>query len=270
MPELPECETVVRDLRPHVVGRTIGWFGFSDREPQAEFSSIREKIVGEEIQAIDRFGKYIVFRLRHGSLISHLKMTGQWLYSSPVIDKHFRWALGLVGEGKEPVNLVFRDIRRFGFLEWTEFVHAHPSIACLGVDGLSLNTREGLDFVTFKSQGLRKPIKNFLLDQTAIAGAGNIYACEALFHAKVNPATPVSSIDLEDVCMALYGVLMDSIELRGTSVSDYVGGNGQRGSYQNELKVYGREGLPCYVCSTPIEKIVQAGRSTFYCPTCQH
>lgn len=268
MPELAECETVVRDLRAVVIGKNIDWLNYSSLETRVQ-KIPSDLIVSRQIHDVERFGKYIVFRLDDGFLISHLRMTGQWLYETPVVDKHYRWSLGLSAKNGDKSILLFRDVRKFGTLVWSKYTDNYLPLSRLGVDGLDLNKEECRDFVKYKASLTSRPIKTFLLDQGIIAGSGNIYTVESMFASRIHPETPADRVDIDNLCMNMYGIFCDAVEDRGTSLSDYVDGNGEKGSYQHKLKVYGRAGKPCFVCSTKIEKIVQAGRSTFYCPECQ-
>jgi formamidopyrimidine-DNA glycosylase len=270
LPELPEVESVVRKVRPHVWGCKITSLIVADGiSPETS----QEQVQGQTIRHISRIGKYIVFKLDSGYLVSHLRMTGQWHfaaknYPAPTTDKYFRWAFSLTDhDGEFCGYLWFKDVRKFGTLVWTESLYNYPPLAKLGPDGLDLGEPKRLFSIIHAASKSRRPIKNFLLDQRVISGCGNIYAAEALFAAKINPQTPTRDLSREQVvhlCTELYSIFQESIDLGGSSISDHADGQ-----YQDVLQVYGRAQSPCYTCGTVIKRITQAGRSTFFCPSCQ-
>jgi formamidopyrimidine-DNA glycosylase len=270
MPELPECETVVRKIRPHIWGCEITNFIVAEgSSPEAT----SEQMEGHTVRHVSRIGKYIVFKLDHGYLVSHLRMTGQWFFSSkdlpaPTTDKHFRWAFALKGhDGEFCGYLWFKDVRKFGTLVWTESLYNYLPVSKLGPDGLSLGEPKQLFGILQRAKKTRRPIKNFLLDQRVIAGCGNIYSCEALFASKISPLTPTRELTTEQLtslCIGLCQMFKHSIDLGGSSISDHAGGQ-----YQTHHQVYGRSKEPCNACGTQIKRITQAGRVTFYCPSCQ-
>lgn len=196
-------------------------------------------------------------------------MTGQWLAEKQVIDKHFRWGFVLEDTGGIRRPIIFRDVRKFGTLDLVSNLEEYEPLNRLGYDGLELNDPAAAQELVARAANSSRPIKNFILDQQNIAGNGNLYASEVLFLEKINPKKPTNGVDMEALCLALKSLFEDAIAFRGTSISDYVGGNGNSGEYQKQLRVYGREGLPCYECGIIIQRIVQAGRSTFFCPNCQ-
>lgn len=212
-------------------------------------------------------------------------MTGKWLYGD-VGEKHLRATYNLISYPVEytaaikdfprffapKIKLNFIDVRKFGTLEYVEKLEDFEPFTRLGVDGLDLNTKEAVKFVYRNAKRSRKPIKNFLLDQSVIAGNGNIYCCACLFLSGIHPEVPAKNLTywrIRSICKNLYKLFKQSIARGGTSISDYVNSKNEKGSFQYFLNVYGREGKPCRKCSTKIEKIVQAGRSTFFCPKCQ-
>lgn len=271
IPELPEVETVVQFIRPLVWGCEIVEFvcASKGRTPNVDVEQLR----GQTIHHVDRFGKYISFKLDDGYLISHLRMTGQWLFADkdqPVPDthRHFRWGMAMLDlEGEFSGYLWFRDVRRFGTLDWVPSLVEYEPFSRLGVDGLNLNGAKEAFKVAVKASKTRRTIKSFLLDQSIIAGVGNIYSVEVLFEVGVDPrmrACDLSSSKIKEICLKLHEIFLRSISLGGTSISDYTGGR-----YHEILKVYDREGEPCVGCGTKIERMAQAGRSTFYCPRCQ-
>lgn len=271
MPELPEVETVVRTIRPHVWGCDIMRFMVSPTSKPPNVSA--SQVEGQHIAYVSRYGKYILFKLNEGYLVSHLRMTGQWHFfdrdrNLPTTDKHFRWGFSICDHtGEFSGFLWFKDARKFGTLDWTPTLTEYKPLAKMGVDGLTLDEPKVVLNIAALAGKSRRPIKNFLLDQKIIAGAGNIYASEVLYAAGVSPLTPsreVSPSKIKEVCSKLCSIFHDSIAMGGSSISDYTGGH-----YHEVLKVYGREGELCFACGTKIVRVVQAGRSTFYCPKCQ-
>jgi len=282
MPELPEVQTVVEDLRPALYGRRL--CAQSGLPKHRMFRYWRGDDILQEfdskfdtkVESVNREGKYILLRFagRDTGLAVHLGMTGQ-LYTVPLEDyveknhEHFRM---LVKDGdKSESYLIWRCPRRFGIIfdfDWSKF-REHPRFKYMGPDALEIS----FDQFTQVCKKSRHSIKSTLLDQTAIAGIGNIYACESLFHSGIHPATPAKALDEDDVYKlfeVFKTILEDAIDKRGSSVSDYVDGKGQKGSFQNFHAVYGRKGKPCKSCETPIlRQEFDDGRSSFFCQNCQ-
>lgn len=254
-----------------MIGKVITEFCRSgDTEPDLEAT-----LKGKEILDVFRLGKYIVFQLNQGCLISHLRMTGQWFCADGWYEEffgpgknmpHLRWAFMMVDDKGAYNHMWFSDVRKFGTLEYVDDYRSYPPIRSLGPDGLDLRSDEARSFVEKKLLKSSKPIKNILLDQTVIAGIGNIYASSILWEIGVSPLKPSKECipKVNDLCGATVTILEEAIKYGGSSISDYLGG-----TYHERLKVYGKEGQPCPRCSTEISKITQAGRSTFYCPNCQ-
>lgn len=273
MPELPEAETIARDLRERVLGATIagvevihpGLLG-----PGLETSTLRSTLVGRRLTDVGRRGKNIVLTFDGGSILRvNLGMTGRLIVSDSPLAGEFRH-VAIRFDLTDGRAILYDDIRRFGRLD----LHTPESWAewqsTLGVEPLSDDfTGEHLHTLAGAS---RTPIRNWLLDQRRIAGIGNIYAVEALWHARIHPSRPAKSLSLREARAlrdALRMVLQESIEARGTTISDYRDSSGEAGSYSTRLKAYGREGEPCPRCGTPIERIVLSNRSAFFCPKCQ-
>jgi formamidopyrimidine-DNA glycosylase len=270
MPELPEVETVVRDLRPRLVGRrlmTIHWGPQPLRRgwPTAP----RTQRVGSCVDSIRRRGKWIlVFCDRGQALRIHLGMTGQLTVvpaTEPRLDHVHWWA-----ELDNGWQWRLRDVRRFGSVEW--FVQGQEALAeleqKLGPEPLTLPAGY-LHQVVGRSQ---RCLKAILLDQRIVAGVGNIYADEALFQAGFHPARPAAALSTEDwerLRRAIRDVLRQAIQARGSTIRDYIGGSGLQGRFQDQLQVYGRWGEPCPRCKTPIARLRVAGRTSHYCPRCQ-
>lgn len=271
MPELPEVETVVRDLRPHLVGRrftalTVGRKALRRRWAPAW----KAKVLGRPVQAVERRGKWITIDLGGPWLLVHLGMSGQFTATGAREPRatHTHLVFTLDDEENE---LRFRDIRRFGSVTLYEDrtdLDAFFVKSKLGPEPFDLDP-------AYWRAALRRTarsLKAILLDQSVVAGVGNIYADESLFEAKLNPnllgrdLTPRQADRLRE---AVAAVLTRAIEKRGSSIRNYVGGSGLRGGYQEEFRAYGRTGAPCLRCETPIAHLRLAGRSTHYCPACQ-
>ena len=272
MPELPEVETVVRDLRPLLVGCVLSDLRRSKQRLRTPWrSNWGPSLRGRTVVRIDRRGKWIVVILDdEARLLVHLGMTGQFCVmdanTPPADHTHLTFTLG--SGSKE---LRFRDIRRFGtavFLpgpaETDEFFRASG----LGPEPFVLSA----DYWREKLASANRCLKAVLLDQQVVAGVGNIYADESLFEARLPPwqiAASTSKSEADRLRRAVSKVLERAIEGRGSSIKNYVGGSGLRGSYQEEFRVYGRTGDPCHRCKHPVERIRLAGRSTHFCPRCQ-
>ena len=293
MPELPEVETVRRQLEPGVVGRRIEHVEVLDErwtrpDPPA---GIEEALTGRTIEAVDRRGKYLIVRLDDGSaLVMHLRMTGNLLLREPgaeaVADlmqiprlggprlyeaqpesRHLRARIGFDDESE----LWFTDARRFGHGVVLSADELDRYFATrLGVEPLSDElTPEGMLEL---ASGRKAPLKSFLLNQTGIAGIGNIYADEALFRARLHPLSPAGSMRIEhcdDLCEGIVEALRLGLDRGGSSIDDYRDARGERGSMQDEFLVHTREGEPCVRCDGTIKRIVVSGRSTYFCPGCQ-
>jgi formamidopyrimidine-DNA glycosylase len=280
MPELPEVETIRRSLLPTVTGRIVGQVVI---DTPAVFALPDPGLVqGLCVATIRRRGKYLLFYLTgQGAdpvwLIVHLRMTGRLTLqpeASPV-KKHTHVRIELVSAGAaEPVWLIFQDTRRFGrlWLQQSPSPDTWPDcLAGLGPEPLDPPVTAGsLTIQLARHRGLS--LKAALLDQSVIAGIGNIYADEILFAAGLPPDLCVASLtmpNLERLAEAIPAVLTRAIELCGTTLRDYVDGWSQKGRFQACLMVYGRAGLPCRVCSHEIHKKKLAGRTTCWCPVCQ-
>src|SRR5919112_2095563 len=270
MPELPEVETIRRQLAPALEGRRIE--GVEVRDPRwsepAPPEAIEDALRGRRIERVGRRGKYLIASLEEDvHLVMHLRMTGNLLLATEE-PPHTRVALTL-DDGQ---RLLFVDVRRFGTGDvllgedaLTEYFNSR-----LGVEPLSPDfTAEALRAL---ARGRKQPVKAFLLNQERIAGVGNIYADEALFRAKIHPLRPVGTLKRAQVEALREGVV-ESLELgidsKGASIDDYRHVDGARGSFQDRFLAYSREGEPCVRCGTPIQKLRVAGRGTYVCPACQ-
>jgi formamidopyrimidine-DNA glycosylase len=261
MPELPEVETVVRTLRPAIVGRRI---------LNAEFRQLRvlrgsphetmQALAGRRIKAIERHGKFIAIRLDRGYLVIHLGMTGKLLVNAE--PTKYTHAIFTLDRG----ILHYDDQRQFGRIEYGDELPAR--VAALGPEPLEITLA---DFIA-RLKARRSPIKAVLLNQAVVRGVGNIYADEALFRARVHPKRSAASLGkprIERIYNAMREVLAEAIESRGSSVSNYVDADGRKGSFQLAHRVYRRTGKPCANCGAEIKRIVLVQRGTHFCPKCQ-
>ena len=266
MPELPEVETIRRTLAPHVEGRQIESVQFHwERTCVGDAAETAAILAGQRILALDRFGKYLMFRLRKGNRDSmlniHLRMTGNLLLNAEP-GPYTRARMFLDG-GRD---LVFHDIRKFGRWQWSELLP--PRMAELGPEPLEISALEFAERLKARTTRL----KALLLNQEFLRGLGNIYADEALFRARLHPersARTVGPRKVGDLHAAIQSVLRDAIAAGGTSINNYVDSMGSQGYFQLHTQVYGKTGKPCPRCGTGIRRILVAQRSTHHCPRCQ-
>jgi len=273
MPELPEVETVRRQLAPVLEGRRFESVEIADGRLTRPFDpvGVARELEGERVREVGRRGKYLVVRFESGrALLVHLRMTGSLRHAAAgtLPDDPYRRAVVKLDDGSD---LSYRDVRRFGtwlLLEPPEveaYVDARVGREPLDADYRARHLAERL-------KGRRAPVKAAILDQRTVAGVGNIYADEALWRARIHPLTPARDLDAGQL-RALHRGIRRALELgvarQGSTLRDYALPDGGSGRMQHEFKVYGREGEPCDRCGTPIEKIRAAGRGTWYCPSCQ-
>ncbi len=272
MPELPEVETIRRDLQERLVGRTVERVRVARASViVGSASTVRKRLAGQEVLACRRHGKVLIvdFSRRH-SLLVHPRMTGQVIISEERARPDYTRVTFDLADGGA---LFYADCRALGKLEVcpTEMVPDSESLRRFGPDALA---DDAIASLPRRAGHRRVPIKALLLDQSAIAGVGNIYACEALYRARVPPdrrANELTRAQWRRLCSTVTEVLAEAIEARGTTLRDYRTGIGTPGGYAIRLAVYGREGEPCLAraCDAMIERCVQQQRSTFYCPVCQ-
>ena len=268
MPELPEVESVRRSLLP-LVGRRIKAVDvFEPRLRRRVAADFAARVVGRTIAAIDRRGKYLLFHLTDDEFIlAHLGMSGalllQPLGTPAQSHDHVRFQLS----GGD--QLTYNDPRRFGLLRLARRGD------CVELDNIGpdpLAATFSVAELAALARGRKKPVKNLLMDQRALGGIGNIYANEILFYARIRPgrgAHRLTRRELRRLFRATRGVLATAVRLGGSSISDYRDGSGRPGYFQQRLRVYDRAGQPCVRCRTAVRRTVHAGRSSFYCPTCQ-
>ena len=283
MPELPEVETVRAGLQPVMEGRVIEKAEVNRPDLRWPFPPrMAERLTGQRVLALRRRSKYLLADLSGGeSLLIHLGMSGRMLISGhklgrffhdhPAPQKHDHVVLTMEGGAR----VTFNDARRFGAMDLvaTAQAEAHPLLAALGPEPLG----NGFDGATLAARlaGRRTPIKSALLDQRTVAGLGNIYVCEVLFRAGVHPERLAGDQGAEGAARLvpiIREVLAEAIAAGGSSLRDFRQADGELGYFQHAFRVYGREGEPCSApgCSGQIHRIVQAGRSSFFCPICQN
>jgi formamidopyrimidine-DNA glycosylase len=293
MPELPEVETVRAGLAPFIEGARIEHvalhrgnlrFAFPDR--------FAERLAGRTILRAGRRAKYLLFGLSDGAtLLSHLGMTGSYRFiERPIIEPtryhppadkgkhdHIEWTLSHPEHGS--LHLVYADPRRFGFVDLFGEEDDSPYLKDLGPEPLGNDFNA--DFLAARFAGKQAPIKAGLLDQRIIAGLGNIYVSEALYRAHILPTAPCAALvteaggptrRLEALVSAIRMVLIEAIEVGGSTLRDFRKADGTSGYFQHRFAVYDREGEACPtpLCTGTIARIVQSGRSSFFCPVCQH
>ncbi|EPX84445.1 formamidopyrimidine-DNA glycosylase (fpg) [Rubellimicrobium thermophilum DSM 16684] len=290
MPELPEVETVRRGLLPVMEGRRIEAAEIRREGLRRPFpEGLGQRLTGARVLTLGRRSKYLLIHLDRGeTLIAHLGMSGRMLVGGRVLGEyvHGMAAAGAGAEAREGsphdhvvlhleggLRVTFNDARRFGLLDlWpTARLEEHPLLCDLGPEPLE----EGFSGAVLARAfaGRRGPVKAALLDQRLLAGVGNIYACEALHRAGIHPARPAGRIGrarLDRLAQAIRAVLGEAVEAGGASLRDHRRPDGELGLFQHAFRVYGRAGEPCPDCATPLRRIVQGGRSSFYCPRCQH
>lgn len=297
MPELPEVEIVRRGLEPVLVGHTFG--RVEQHRPDLRFplpKDFAERLRGRRVERLERRAKYLLAHLSGGNvLLMHLGMTGCFTVHvgmSARHEPHGKRARGGIGDNSRGKHdhvvfhmqhdgtVTYTDPRRFGFMlliPETE-LGEHPMLRALGVEPLGNELTP--DYLASRARGKKVALKPLLADQRIIAGVGNIYACEALYRARLSPKRPAATLATKagrptqrahDLVAAVRAVLEDAIKAGGSTLRDYRHADGALGEFQHTFAVYGREGKPCprKGCGGTVRRIVQAGRSTFYCPRCQ-
>ena len=269
MPELPEVETTRRGIAPHLLGQTIERVVVRDRRlrwPIPEDLDVR--LSGQRIEAVERRAKYLLIRVQSGTLIAHLGMSGSLRLVPAELPaaKHEHVDI-LLGSGQA---LRYTDPRRFGALLWSELPLEHPLLASLGPEPLD----EGFDGRRLYelSRGRSMAVKPFIMDNAVVVGVGNIYASEALFAAGIDPRRPAGGISrarYECLAAEIKRILAMAIERGGTTLRDFVGGDGKPGYFQQELFVYGRGGAFCKQCGSTLREVRLGQRASVYCGRCQ-
>ena len=285
MPELPEVETVRRGLEPVLVGARLT--RVRQNRPDLRFpfpDRFVERLEGARVERIDRRAKYLLAALSTGETwVAHLGMTGRFTVDgeqlgefeepAPISGKHEHMSFCALKDGTA-TRVGFADARRFGFMGLisTDAVEVHPWFTAMGPEPLG-NSFSGAHLAEAFA-GKKQNIKVSLLDQRIVAGLGNIYVCEALYRARISPMIAAGKLTkprLETLTSVIRDVLNDAIAAGGSTLKDFANAEGGQGYFQHRFDVYGREGKPCLAdgCTGVVKRIVQGGRSTFYCPSCQ-
>jgi formamidopyrimidine-DNA glycosylase len=268
MPELPEVETTCRGIAPHIVGRCVR--EVIVREPRLRWpvpGKLNQLMSGAQFLSVCRRAKYLLLETDRGIVMVHLGMSGSLRIMPADTPPLFHDHIDVVLEDGRCLR--YHDPRRFGSFHWLE-AQQHPLLDHLGPEPLS-EAFSGA-YLYERSRGRRIPVKQFIMDGKVVVGVGNIYANEALFMAGIHPARAagrVAKTRYEHLAIAIKQVLGDAIEQGGTTLRDFVGGDGSPGYFAQQLRVYGRRGQPCRHCLTALKEIRQGGRSTVMCPQCQ-
>ncbi|MBN1482169.1 bifunctional DNA-formamidopyrimidine glycosylase/DNA-(apurinic or apyrimidinic site) lyase [candidate division KSB1 bacterium] len=274
MPELPEVETLRRGIKSFLINKTIESVNIIDRRlrwpiiPEHFFTWV----VGKKVARITRRAKYLLWHLENDAVVViHLGMSGRLglFENSAPIEKHTH----VIFQLRERMQVRFRDPRRFGLIEVVPpgQIKSYIRFKNLGVEPLS--AAFAVNKVTNVLKKSKKPIKNWIMDAQNIVGVGNIYANEALFFAGIHPTRPAHSLKSDEqrrLVQSVKSVLTTAIKMGGTTLNDFRNARSEPGFFQLELAVYQRSGQACHSCGATIERIVMSGRSTFYCPSCQH
>jgi len=270
MPELPEVETTLRGIAPHLINKKI--VQVEIRQPKLRWpipSDLASILTGQHIHAIKRRAKYILLTCDTGTLILHLGMSGRvrLLKSATPPMKHDHFDL-IVDDGSV---LRYTDPRRFGALIYTTAdPNEHPLLSKIGPEPLSDDLNG--EYLWRRARKRQLPVKAFIMNSHIVAGVGNIYASEALYLAKLRPQRPASRISLKDyelLAQTIKTVLQHAITKGGTTLKDFLSSEGKPGYFQTVLNVYGRHGLPCYGCGAKLKSILITKRNSVYCARCQ-
>ena len=269
MPELPEVETTRRGVQPYSRGSRV--VSVVVRDPRLRWpvpAALAQRLVGQTILEVERRAKYLLFRTAGGTLLIHLGMSGSLRVMDPAEAPLRHDHLDIVFDSGHCLR--YNDPRRFGCCLWLAPDEAHPLLSHLGPEPLS----EAFDgkLLYQLSRGRKTPVKNFIMDGKVVVGVGNIYANEALFLAGIRPDRAAGRISLaryERLAHFIKQVLTSAIEQGGTTLRDFVGGDGKPGYFAQQLFVYGRGGQPCKACDTPLRELRLSQRISVYCVTCQ-
>lgn len=281
MPELPEVETVRRGLEPLVTGATISAVTLNRPDLRFPFpADFAAHLTGQRITTLRRRAKYLLFGLSNGSaLLSHLGMTGNYRFGeNDPPEKHDHLVLTLSGSSAATPHLIYSDPRRFGFVDLVDHESTNKWLSHLGPEPLG-NQFDAFHLASAFA-GRTAPVKSLLLDQRVVAGLGNIYVSEALYRARIHPETPgkllvqrkgAPSSKVSDLVKTVRQVLDEALVSGGSTLQDYRTVDGATGYFQHRFAVYERDGEPCLTpeCSGTVTRIVQSGRSSFFCPKCQ-
>ena len=271
MPELPEVETVVRELRDKICGDSISSVEIFRNNPivQGDLEEFQKQLIGKTFKHIFRRAKFLIFRMEpSGNMVAHMRMTGKFVVCD-LIDapsKYNRVWFHLTS-GR---LMIFDDVRCFGTLEFYENLTDSKALKKLGIEPFSEDFN--LNYFKSKFASSKREIKSIMLDQKIIAGLGNIYVSEILFRSKINPRRSSETIRKKEWAQIIkytQFILEEAIKNNGTTISDFRRVDDKTGKFQKFLKVYDKKEQPCPDCGIPIQRIVQQQRSTFFCPGCQ-
>ncbi len=274
MPELPEVETTVRGLERFLEGQRITWVQLNRPNMRYPFpTGLVQALTGATVSSLSRRAKYgLLHTDRDSTMIFHLGMSGRWRIDPVADEKHDHLMLEAGGH-----RFALNDPRRFGYVDLVDTARLAdwPAFAAMGPEPLGDGLSGGLSAAHLQSAlaGRKQAIKLLLLDQKVVAGLGNIYVCEALFRARIDPSKPsglVSRPALQRLVLAIQAVITEAIAAGGSTLRDFAQPDGELGYFSKQFDVYDREGLPCHGCQhTAITRIAQGGRSTWFCPRCQ-
>jgi formamidopyrimidine-DNA glycosylase len=292
MPELPEVETVRRGLAPYLEGSRIDTVVLNRKDLRFAFPrGFARALEGQTILSVGRRAKYLLFRLSSGKIwLSHLGMTGAFrfaegkykepsrYYEPSEDEKHDHVVMRLTSPTRGPLTLIYSDARRFGFMDLFTNEADSPFLDGLGPE--PLGNEFSAEAMAARFRGKSAPMKAALLDQRVVAGLGNIYVSEALWRAHIRPTVPAKKLVLKSgkpsarldlLAQGVRGVLNEAIAAGGSTLRDFRAADGAAGYFQHRFDVYDREGGACHTpgCTGTVRRIVQSGRSTFYCPVCQ-
>lgn len=270
MPELPEVETIKCGILPHILNQTIT--EVLVRQPKLRWeiqADIQEKLVGRKVKQVSRRAKYLLIETNDGTIILHLGMSGSLriLEQTTPPKKHDHVDITFANN----IMLRFNDPRRFGAMLWTaENPEQHVLLKNLGLE--PFDKKFTGHYLWQLAQNKTTPIKSFIMDNKIIVGVGNIYATEALYMANILPTSPAKTISKErmnELVKMIKQVLQSAIKKGGTTLKDFVNSEGKPGYFVNQLRVYGRAGLPCLTCQTTLKSIIIGQRNSVFCPRCQ-
>ncbi|MBL0691065.1 MAG: bifunctional DNA-formamidopyrimidine glycosylase/DNA-(apurinic or apyrimidinic site) lyase [SAR324 cluster bacterium] len=273
MPELPEVETIRKDLAHHIVGQTIEQLIFLRSNIfTRELNDFKRLLTNKKITSVNRRAKLLLFMVDDLSLVTHLRMTGVYIFekknksNSQITQKHTRFIISFNSGDK----LIYQDQRALGKIYLFDEEMKQNFFIKYGVEPLESSFT--INKLTSLLSKRRINIKQFLLDQRAVVGIGNIYASEILFLSKINPITPANQLkksQIRNLKKSILIILKSALAHQGTTISDYRKADGESGNFQKFLKVYGHEKEPCPNCKEEIKRMSSYARSTFYCPRCQ-
>lgn len=268
MPELPEVETVRRVLKDNLVGKTINNVSIRYNPIVENNDYFLENVIGKKIIDMKRYGKYLIFCLDKGYILSHLRMEGKYFYleNSQMDNKHIHVIFYLSSNS----ILYYQDVRKFGRMEYIETdIYNNPPLSLMGPD-LVLNENIDIDKLYQKIHKSNKPIKEILLDQRVLSGLGNIYVDEVLYESRISPLRlghDIKMCDIDNIIKESKRILLKAIEYKGTTIKSYTSSLGVKGSYQEFLQVHTK--MLCPNCKMTLNRVKINGRMTYYCANCQ-